>query len=171
MRFCVPQLSTKLTGVQTSLGQILQSIFDTVVLVLILFKAWKCSGSGLITLITRQGLAYYILNVATYLTWTLMLLFAPAGSKQVMGGPALGFVCISINRLTLHLRSYSHEMDYGDVEMSKSLAFGTKRLARDRSSWLGASTLDVRDRRDFSIAGESANELRDGGDTGVRDTC
>ncbi len=48
------------TGVQTSLGQIMQSIFDTVALALILIKARKGSGSGLIALITKQGLAYYM---------------------------------------------------------------------------------------------------------------
>jgi len=67
----------------------MQSIFDTVALALILLKARRRSGSGLIALIAKQGLAYYTLNVATYLSWTLMLLFAPDGSKQVMGGPAL----------------------------------------------------------------------------------
>lgn len=159
------------------------------------------------------------LNVATYLTWTLMLLFAPVNtflqvvlipcdthfdsvnstrlvvnrswagmsinwmlsfnlsnrsalawiwiflvktSSRVCHGchsaflvlrwcPPLRnyfmlsrFVCISINRLTLHLRSYTHDSDsYEDAEPSKSLAFVAKRPRR--SSWLGASTLDVRD--------------------------
>jgi len=51
---------TNRTGIQTSLGQIMQSIFDTVALALILIKARKGSGSGLIALITKQGLAYYM---------------------------------------------------------------------------------------------------------------
>ncbi len=50
---------TNRTGIQTSLGQIMQSIFDTVALALILLKARRRSGSGLIALIAKQGLAYY----------------------------------------------------------------------------------------------------------------
>jgi len=157
LRFCVPQLSTKLTGVQTSLGQIMQSIFDTVALALILIKARKGSGSGLIALITKQGLAYYILNVATFLSWTLMLLFAPASSKQIMGAPALVFVCVSVNRLTLHLRSYTSDSDSGRVgsERALSLAFAAKR--QRRNSWLGTSTFEVPD----APSGQSNLEMFD----------
>lgn len=38
----------------------MQSIFDTMALVLILINARKKSDSGLITLIAKQGLAYYM---------------------------------------------------------------------------------------------------------------
>ncbi len=40
--------------------QIMQSAFDTTALVLILVKARKHSNSGLITLIAKQGLVYYM---------------------------------------------------------------------------------------------------------------
>ncbi len=48
------------SGVETSLGQIFQSIFDTVTLALILVKARQRSSSGLVALIAKQGLAYYM---------------------------------------------------------------------------------------------------------------
>jgi len=159
LRFCVPQLSTKLTGVQTSLNPIMQSIFDTITLALILIKARKSSGSGLIALITKQGLAYYLLNVATFLTWTLMLLFGPASSKAIMGGPTLGLVCVSVNRLTLQLRSYSSDSNARHIGSPRvlSLAFGAKR--QRRNSWLGASTLEVPDAS--SDGGQNTLEMCD----------
>jgi len=156
MQFCVPQLSAKLTGLETSLGQILQSIFDTVVVALILIKTRKRDGSGIVALIVKQGLAYYMLNTALYLTWTFMLIFAPDASKNVMGGPSLGLVCVSVNRLTLHLRSYNTkpESGYTDAIMRPS----TTKLRR-RSSWLGASTLQVMDMS--SDGGFSTLEMHD----------
>jgi len=141
MRFCIPQLSAKLSGLEVSLGQIFQSIFDTAVLALILYKTRRRGGSGIITLIVKQGLVYYMLNMALYLTWTFMLVFAPPedASKQVIGGPALGLVCVSVNRLTLHLRSFD-----SDLDSRRTMAPRSERRQR-RNSWLGASTLDVRE--------------------------
>ncbi|KLO06845.1 hypothetical protein SCHPADRAFT_676768 [Schizopora paradoxa] len=149
MRFCVAQLSNKLTGVETSLGQIMQSIFDTVALLLILVCARRQSSRGLVALIAKQGLIYYILNMATYLAWTFMLIFAPASVKQIMGGPALLFACVAVNRFTLHLKSYSPEVDSESDGKSEtlSIAFAHDRSsgprARRRNSWLGASTLEM----------------------------
>ncbi|KLO10603.1 hypothetical protein SCHPADRAFT_892243 [Schizopora paradoxa] len=136
MRFCLTQVSSRLTSIETSLGQIFQAIFDTVTLSLILYKARRQSNSGLVTLIAKQGLAYYMLNVATYLTWTFMLIFAPPSLKSAMGG----LVCVSVNRLTLHLRSYSDKTEFGDGQRSIT-SFSAKR--QRRNSWLGASTLEV----------------------------
>lgn len=38
----------------------MQSIFDTAVIVLILFKSRKHDGSGIVALIAKQGLVYYM---------------------------------------------------------------------------------------------------------------
>jgi len=152
MRFCVPQLSTKLTGLQSCAYQIMQSIYDTASLALILLKMRKYSRSGLVKLIAKQGLAYYVLNVATYVTWTLMLLFAPVGSKYIIGGPALGLVCISVNRLTLHLRTYA-------VDSLPHDAGRTTNSRRRRRSWLGASSLDVDDTIMSSDGGRDTLEM------------
>ncbi|KLO13215.1 hypothetical protein SCHPADRAFT_940576 [Schizopora paradoxa] len=89
MQFCVPQLSSKLTGIETSLGQIMQSIFDTAVIALILLKTRKRDGSGIVALIAKQGLVYYILNTALFVTWTLMLIFAPDASLRSVSSVSL----------------------------------------------------------------------------------
>lgn len=48
------------SGVETSLGQIFQTVFDTISLALILIKARKQSDVGLVALIAKQGIAYYM---------------------------------------------------------------------------------------------------------------
>lgn len=70
-------------------------------------------------------------------------------------------VCVSVNRLTLHLRSYSSESDFGDVKRSLT-PFSAKR--QRRNSWLGASTLEVVNDSVASTdsdSGSSAFEMRD----------
>ena len=47
-------------GVESSLGQITQSIFDTVALILTPVCARRQNSCGLVTLIAKQGLAYYM---------------------------------------------------------------------------------------------------------------
>lgn len=57
--------------------------------------------------------------------------------------PLDSLACVSV-RLTLHLRSYSSSSDYGDTEEDVSeFAQAPGRHHRRRSSWLGASTLEV----------------------------
>lgn len=75
------------------------------------------------------------------------------------------FACVAVNRLTLHLKSYSPETDSDveDMHESLSIAFAepppSRNRARRRDSWLGASTLEmpVILREDQ----ESALEMRD----------
>ncbi len=67
------------------------------------------------------------------------------------------FVCVSVNRLTLHLRSYTSDSDSGRVgsERALSLAFAAKR--QRRNSWLGTSTFEVPD----APSGQSNLEMFD----------
>jgi len=163
LRFCLPQLSPKLTGIVTSTSQILQSIFDTVALTMILVKSRKSGSGGLATFIARQGLIYYILNLALYATWGFMLIFAPASSKFLMGAPSLAIACVSVNRLTLHLRSYTLDSDSGPAKRTLTTFDATAAPKRQRrSSWLGASTLGAHDTQLESDGGGSSSlEMRD----------
>jgi len=71
-----------------------------------------------------------------------MILFAPASKKYVMGGPASGLVCVSVNRLTLYLRSYM--LDFDTQPGKGTLTTLEAPVApRRRHSRLGASTLDM----------------------------
>jgi len=142
LRFCAPQLSPKLNSVETSLSPIMQSIFDTVTLLLILIKARKSFRGGIMSLIAKQGLAYYTLNAATYITLALMLIFAQPGNKLFFAGPAIALGCVSVNRLTLHLRSYASSPDSDDTARVIT-PFIAKR--QRRSSWLGVSTFEISD--------------------------
>jgi len=151
----MPQVSTKLTGIEPALGQVMQSVFDTIVLVLILVKSRISGGGGILSFIVKQGLAYYVMSIAMYFTWTLMILFAPASKKYVMGGPASGLVCVSVNRLTLYLRSYMLDFDPGPGERTLT-TFDASVAPRRRGSWLDARNLER-----FGGYGSSSFEIRD----------
>jgi len=142
LRFCAPRLSPKLNAVEMSLTQIMQSIFDTVALLLILIKAREGYRSGLMSLIAKQGLAYYTLNTAMYISWALLLIFAQPGNKLLMAGPAIAVGCVSVNRLTLHLRSYTSIPEPGSTAQVIT-PFIVKR--QRRNSWLGVSTFEIPD--------------------------
>jgi len=163
MHFCVPQLSASLSSLESTSAQIMQTVFDTIVLALVLFKARNRGSSGIIALIVKQGFIYYLLNLAVYLTWTLMLVFAPPESKYIMGGPALGLVCVSVNRLTLHLRSYN-----SDTDSERTMAPFVAKLRR-QNSWLGASTLEVSRASGGGLSNLEMNDLYHGGHGGGSD--
>jgi len=82
------------------------------------------------------------------------------------------FACVSVNRLTLHLRSYAS--NYGDDFENTAEHAVSEFAARRRNSWLGASTFEVSvdgggggelslgilELRDMSNDGELNHELR-----------
>jgi len=147
MRFCLGGRSPKLTGIKTTTSQIMQFIFDTVALLMVLVQCRRSGAGGLANFIAKQGLIYYILNVAMYTAWATMQVFAPAGSKFVMAGPTVGMACVSVNRLTLHLRSYTSDSDTGRTEQTLTpiIMNGPARRRQRRDSWMGVSTLEAFD--------------------------
>jgi len=158
LRFCAPRLSPKLNSVELSLTQIMQSVFDTVALLLILIKARKSFRCGLMSLIAKQGLAYYTLNTAMYISWALLLVFAQTGSKLTMAGPTIALGCVSVNRLTLHLRKHASIPDYGGTTQVITPFIA---MRQRRSSWLGVSTFEIPDG-----GGQNIHEMSDlSGDT------
>jgi len=164
MRVCSPQLSPKLTGLTTASSEIMLAFFDTVALALILVKSRQSGAGGLASFVAKQGLIYYFLNMALYVAWGFMLIFAPAINKYVMAGPALGLACVSVNRLTLHLRSYTSDYDSGPAErtLSSFAAVAAPKRRPRRNSWLGTSTLEFHDMYlDTEDGGASSLEMRD----------
>lgn len=78
-------------------------------------------------------------------------------------------VCVSVNRLTLHLRSYG--IDSGDLpgETERTVGPNAGSMRRRRSSWLGISTLEVHDSvlsgdGELSTIGMHGNSCSDGVD-------
>ncbi|KLO09582.1 hypothetical protein SCHPADRAFT_1000154 [Schizopora paradoxa] len=177
MRICVPIVSDKLPIAAKSLSQIMQAIFDTAALAMILVKARLRNGGGLIELVAKQGLAYYTLNAATYITWAFLLMFASPSYKNIISSIAAGLACISVNRLTLHLRSYSmsdsHDTDSDDGEIKfVQPSASTRRTSSRRRSWLGASTLEIPDEINVVSEGRFSSaattlELRDFSNSGA----
>ncbi|KLO13196.1 hypothetical protein SCHPADRAFT_375190 [Schizopora paradoxa] len=137
---CLARVSSRLSNTQIASFQIMQSIFNFTALALILFKTAK--GRGVVAVIAKQGLIYYVINFSTVMGWTMMLLFATPGIKYTLAGPALGFASLSTAKLTLHLRSFGVQKN--GVEEVKFAEHISYRLER-RRSWVGATEFDVSD--------------------------
>ncbi len=72
-------------------------------------------------------------------------------------------VCVSVNRLTLHLRSYN-----SDTDSERTMAPFVAKLRR-RNSWLGASTLEVSRASGSGLSTVEMNDLYHGGHGGSSD--
>jgi len=147
---CLAQVSPSLTNLQTASFQIMQSIYNSIALALILFKT--ANGRGIVAVIAKQGLIYYVVNFSMVTGWTMMLLFATPGIKYTLAGPALGFASLSTAKLTLHLRSYGiPKSEVEEVRFDHQLSYRFER----RRSWVGTTTFDVSD-SDMGADGEEA---------------
>jgi len=137
---CLAQTSLKLSKFEIASFQILQLGFLSIALALILFKT--ANGKGVLAVIARQGLIYYLLNFSTETAWALMLLFATPGLKYSLAAPALGFASLSTTKLTLHFRSYGAPKEFvEECQVDEHVSF---RLER-RRSWVGLSTFEMSD--------------------------
>jgi len=137
---CLAQVSPSLSNIQVASFQIMQSVFNSIALALILFKT--ANGRGIVAVIAKQGLIYYVINFSMVTGWTMMLLFATPGIKYTLAGPALGFASLSTAKLTLHLRSFgSQKSDVEEVKFDQHISYRFER----RRSWVGATEFDVSD--------------------------
>ncbi|KLO13186.1 hypothetical protein SCHPADRAFT_374509 [Schizopora paradoxa] len=155
---CLAIVSLRLSLLQTASLQIMQSLYNFVALSLILFKTAK--GRGIVGVIAKQGLIYYVLNFCSVISWTLMLILAPPGLKYTLAGPALGFGSMSTAKLTLHIRAYCMpQSEFEEVHIDRHVMY---RLERKRS-WVGATTFEVsgvgEDRDEDSLASIPVAEL------------
>jgi len=138
LHFCVAIVSSRLSLLQTASFQIMQSIYNFIALALILFKTAK--GRGIVGVIAKQGLVYYVVNFAMVMAWTFTLIYATPVLKYMFAGPALGFHSMSTAKLTLHIRAYgAPQCDVEEIQIDKHVMY---RLERKRS-WVGATTFEV----------------------------
>ncbi|KLO13191.1 hypothetical protein SCHPADRAFT_904374 [Schizopora paradoxa] len=140
MHSCMAAVSPKLSSLEVASFQIMESIYNSVALGLILYKT--ANGKGVLKVIAKQGLLYYVINFTSVMVWTIMLLFATKGLKYTFAGPALGFASMSTNKLTLHLRSYgAPKSGVAELKIDEHVSY---RLER-RQSWMGMSTFEMND--------------------------
>jgi len=146
---CLAQVSPRLSLFQTALFQLMQSIYNVIALGLILFKTAR--GKGVVGIIAKQGLVYYVANFVMVMSWTMMLLFATPGIKYSLAGPALGFASLSTAKLTLHLRRFAvQKSNVEEMEFNHVTSYRFER----RRSWVGMTAFEGTDLDSGAASGE-----------------
>jgi len=150
---CLAYSSLKLNSFQAATFQFMQTIFDSWVLALVLFKSFKefmgpRSNRGLRSIIATHGVIYYVVVFSTNFTWALMVLLATTGLKYTMAVPTLVLAPLAANKLTLSLRSYGAGTKNSGIlplgkEGKQGFAQGHGRKLKRRESWMGTSTFEV----------------------------
>ncbi|KLO13211.1 hypothetical protein SCHPADRAFT_904396 [Schizopora paradoxa] len=150
---CIAQSSLKLSNLQASTFQFMQTIFDTSVLILVLYKTIKeslgpKSARGIRTIIATHGILYYFVVFGVNIAWAIMVLTATTGLKYTMAGPTIALAPLAANKLTLSLRSFAMDEKkpshgaYPAPKGSDVLGARPSKLKR-RASWIGTSTFEV----------------------------
>ncbi|KLO07401.1 hypothetical protein SCHPADRAFT_894680 [Schizopora paradoxa] len=113
---------------------------------------------GLKFLMVKDGIIYYAVAFFCNLTWALMVVFAPrnlisgydkwwfskTGLKYAASEATVQVVCMSVNRLTLSLRSFQSP-DAVTTSQNEKPELSTFRYEprRRRGSWIGTSTFEI----------------------------
>jgi len=149
---CIAQSSLKLSNLQASTFQFMQTIFDTSVLILVLYKTVKeslgpKSARGIRTIIATHGIIYYVVVFGVNIAWAIMVLTASTGLKYTMAGPTIALAPLAANKLTLSLRSFATDekkpsMASPPPKGSDLLGARPSKLKR-RGSWVGTSTFEI----------------------------
>jgi len=161
LHWCQGAPSAKLSSIQVASFQIMQTVFDTMCLALILAKTISeslirgrsfRSVGGIQALIVKHGVIYYVVVFTSNFTWAMMILLASVNLKYAVAGVALALAPLSANRLTIFLRKYNAQ----PVVHDETGEIGHRRLQR-RPSWIGTSTFEpaARDTLVFKNAFES----------------
>ncbi|KAF8525009.1 hypothetical protein JB92DRAFT_3109197 [Gautieria morchelliformis] len=89
---------------------ILELTFDVSIIGLIMAKSWKdrslnglMEQGGILRIIVKDGIIYFLVIFSTMFIWLCMVLFAPPGLKLVNSGSSNVLISIMINRLTINL--------------------------------------------------------------------
>ncbi|KLO12279.1 hypothetical protein SCHPADRAFT_429220 [Schizopora paradoxa] len=108
---CLADDSQNLSSLQAASFQIMQTIFDSCALALVLFKTYRefmgpKPYRGLRSIIASHGLIYYLVVFSTNISWALMVLLATPDLKYTMAVPTIALAPLAANKLTLSLRRY-----------------------------------------------------------------
>ncbi|KLO10211.1 hypothetical protein SCHPADRAFT_530209 [Schizopora paradoxa] len=159
LHLCLAAASTNLSNLQSATFQFMQTIFDSIAFILIISKTAKDAfgprrTGNIQALIARHGLLYYVVVFSANLTWALMILISPPGLKYSAAVPTIMMACLSVNKMTISLRSFSER----EEERRKIADVAGIAHRRRRRSWIGTSNFEVGD-EDSSYGSESNFEL------------
>ncbi|KAF8525008.1 hypothetical protein JB92DRAFT_3140432 [Gautieria morchelliformis] len=98
---------------------ILELTYDVSIIGLIVAKSWKDRAlnglrdqGGILRIIVKDGIIYFLVIFSTMFIWLCMVLFAPPGLKLVNSGSSNILISIMINRLTINIHR-SAKGNYG----------------------------------------------------------
>jgi len=148
---CLAYSSPKLNSFQAATFQFMQTVFDSWVLLLVLFKSIKefmgpSSYRGLRSIIATHGVVYYVVVFSANISWALMVLLATTGLKYSMAGPTLALAPLAANKLTLSLRSYGMCTTKSMLPLGEPTGahgYVGKPSLKRRGSWIGTSTIEL----------------------------
>ncbi|EJD08172.1 uncharacterized protein FOMMEDRAFT_16640 [Fomitiporia mediterranea MF3/22] len=106
---CTEDTADSLGRWRPSTFQLMQVVYDVIVLILVFFKTkWpRESRHGIFDIIFNQGVIYFICVFSANLVWVLMILVGPETLKYIAACPTLVMACTMANRITLDLREYA----------------------------------------------------------------
>jgi len=145
---CLAAATDRLSNLQAASFQFMQTVYDSVAFLMILFKTAKDAfgpqkTGNIRAVIAKHGLLYYLVVFSANLTWALMILLSPTGLKYSAAVPTIMMACLSANKMTLSLRAFSEPVHVSEPRHVAKLP-GTPRLKR-RRSWIGTSTFEIGD--------------------------
>ncbi|KLO07430.1 hypothetical protein SCHPADRAFT_945302 [Schizopora paradoxa] len=140
---CHAITSPKLSSLQAASFQFLQTAYDSLALVMIVWRTWKESMAirsltGLRSVIFQHGLIYYVFVFSLKLPLAVMIFVATDRLKYAMSGPALALGPMAANKLTISLRAYTYKSQISKVPSSDLSTFSHR-----RNSWIGTSTFGL----------------------------
>ncbi|KAI0769963.1 hypothetical protein C8Q74DRAFT_1218445 [Fomes fomentarius] len=104
--------SEKVKGAIASSSAWLPLLFDTIVLVLTLYRAYcgikHASAGRIMRILLREGLLYYSVIFIITLILTLMIVFASDGLKNITAQTEYLMTVAMMSRITLHLKKQMH---------------------------------------------------------------
>jgi len=145
LHLCIATKSTKLGNLQAASFQFMQTIYDSAVFGLIVYKTVKdaldsrSSVGGIRALMARHGVLYYAVMFSANLTWAMMILFSPPALQYSAAAPTFVLACMSVNRMTLSLRSYGEPQ----AVQTDTMPWNAQPRFNRRRSWIGTSTFEI----------------------------
>jgi len=148
LHLCIATASPKLGNLRSAAFQFMQTIYDSVVFSLIVYKTAKDAfgshrASGVRALMARHGILYYAVVFSANFTWAMMILLSPVGLKYSAAAPTLMMACMAVNKMTLSLRGYSEPQAAQTASTADGLPPNSQPQLKRRRSWIGTSTFEI----------------------------
>ncbi|KAI1790139.1 hypothetical protein LXA43DRAFT_1149566 [Ganoderma leucocontextum] len=121
--------SSRLPGVAASATAWTVLVYDTIVLLLTVYRTYSSvrykSVAGMMRTLLKEGVAYYSVIFSVTLVLTLMIVFAPPGIQNLCAQMEYLLTVTMMSRITLHLKRAAHEHEIRDSTLKFSTNMST----------------------------------------------